>query len=361
MSTLGEVVRDRGPFASVYLDASHDTEDAAKALELRWRGLREELARQGADENTLRAMDTAALDPAVGKAGRALIAAHGDLLLNRPLPRPPASDTARWSRRPHLLPLASLLGPEVPHVVVLADRAGADLHAHDGRVETNTEVHGETHPLHKVGGGGWSHKRLQNTVEETAQRNAARIAETAETLASSINARLLILGGELQARATIREELGPKCQEILVEIEGASLSNGTDDDSFDAAVQTLIAQHRYTQEHNVVERFTAESGREGGLAVQGMEKVVEALREANVAALLVADRTPLNDRLVFAGDDPSQVAVRESDLRALGVNQIEQHPADEVLAVAASATGAELVITEEANLWEGVGALLRHT
>ncbi|XVV05660.1 hypothetical protein ACQPW3_09810 [Actinosynnema sp. CA-248983] len=97
MSTLGEVVRERGPFASVYLDASHDTEDAAKALELRWRGLRDDLARQGADEDTLRAMDTAALEPAVGKAGRALIAAHGELLLDWALPRPPAADSARWS------------------------------------------------------------------------------------------------------------------------------------------------------------------------------------------------------------------------------------------------------------------------
>ncbi|RKT69768.1 hypothetical protein DFJ66_3006 [Saccharothrix variisporea] len=361
MSTLGEVVRAGGPFASVYLDASHDTEDAAKALELRWRGLRDDLARQGADEDTLRAIDAAALEPLTGKSGRALIAAHGELLLNRPLPRPPASDTARWSRRPHLLPLASLLGPEVPHVVIVADRAGADLHAHSDGIETNTEVHGETHPLHKVGGGGWAHKRFQNTVEETAQRNAARVAEAAETLVSGLNARLLVLGGEVQARAAIREELSPRCREILVEVEGASLSGGTDDESFDAAVQTLVAQHRYAEEHDVVERFAAESGREGGLAVQGMEKVVEALREANVAALLVADRTPLGDRMVFAGDDPAQVAVRESDLRALGVDDVEPQPADEVLAVAASATGAEVVITEEARLWEGVGALLRHT
>ncbi len=361
MSTLGEVVRERGPFASVYLDASHDTEDAAKALELRWRGLRDDLARQGADEDTMRAMDTAALEPAVGKAGRALIAAHGELLLNEPLPRPPAADSARWSRRPNLLPLASLHEPQVPHVVVVADRAGADLHAHDGRVETSTEVRGEQHPLHKVGGGGWSHKRLQNTVEETAQRNAARVAEAAETLVDGLNAPLLILGGEVQARAMIREELSQRCRDVLVEVEGASLSGGTDDEAFDAAVQSLVAQHRYTREHDVVERFTAEAGRDGGLAVQGMEQVVAALREANVAALLVANRTPLGDRMVFAGDDPAQVATRESDLRALGVDHVEQQPADEVLTVAASATGAEVVITDEAKLWEGVGALLRHT
>ena len=48
MSKLRDVATAPGPFASVYLDASHDTEDAAKIAELRWRGLRDQLADPGA-------------------------------------------------------------------------------------------------------------------------------------------------------------------------------------------------------------------------------------------------------------------------------------------------------------------------
>ncbi|QFZ17502.1 Rv2629 family ribosome hibernation factor [Saccharothrix syringae] len=364
MSSLGELVRERGPFASVYLDASHDTEDAAKAMELRWRGVREELARQGADEETLAALEGPALAPVVGKAGRALIAARGRVLLDRVLPRPPAADTARWSDLPHVLPLANSLGPTVPHVVVLADKVGADLHGYAGEAGGQgevaaEEVRGEEHPVHKVRGGGWSHLRMQHSVEENSKRNAALVAEAVDRLVNKLNARLVILGGELQARAAVRDELGQRCRDVLVEVEGASLADGSDDEAFDSAVQSLVAQYQYNQAHEVVERFSAEAGRDGGLAVQGLEPVVEALREANVAALLVADPA-LGDRTVWSGDHPAQVALRRSELSGLGIEHVEEHRADEVLPNAAAATGAEVLIADGTDLFEGVGALLRH-
>lgn len=364
MSSLGELVRERGPFASVYLDASHDTEDAAKAMELRWRGVREELARQGADEATLDALEELALAPVVGKAGRALIAARGKVLLDRVLPRPPAQVTARWSDLPHVLPLAGSLGPTVPHVVVLVDKVGADVHGYAGETGGQgevaaEEVRGEEHPVHKVRGGGWSHLRIQHSVEETAKRNAAQVAQTVDRLVNKLNARLLILGGEVQARAAVCEELTPRCREVLVEVEGASLAEGTDDEAFDSAVQSLVAQYQYNSDHEVVERFAAESGRDGGLAVQGLEPVVEALREANVAALLVAD-PELGGRTVWSGDHPAQVALRKSELSGLGIEHVAEHRADEVLPNAAAATGAQVLVAPGTDLFEGVGALLRH-
>ena len=42
-----------GPFASVVIDDSHDTADADKQLELRWRAVEEELAAGGADEDLI--------------------------------------------------------------------------------------------------------------------------------------------------------------------------------------------------------------------------------------------------------------------------------------------------------------------
>ncbi|MEU4448536.1 Vms1/Ankzf1 family peptidyl-tRNA hydrolase [Actinosynnema sp. NPDC050801] len=363
MSSLGELVRQRGPFASVYLDVSHDTEDAAKAMELRWRGAREELAGQGADDATLDAMQEAALTPVPGKSGRALIAAHGRLLLDRVLPRPPGREVVRWSDLPHLLPLATWTEPTVPHVIVLVDRAGADLHGYDGRGErsgeVHDEVHGDRHPLHKVPGGGWSHRRLQQAVEETTRRNAALVAAEAHRLVTDLDARLLVLGGEVQARTEVREELSPRCRDVLIEVEGATLAEGGDDAAFDDAVRSLVAQYQFDLDNDVVEEFTAEAGRPHGRAVQGLAPVVEALREAKVAALLVSDPA-LGDRTVWSGDDPAQLALKENELRGLGVEHIGEHRADEALGTAAAATGAQVVVTEATGLSEGVGALLRY-
>src|SRR6202012_5726643 len=57
-----------GPFASVYFEDSHDTQDAEAQLELRWRGLREQLEELGAEESVTAKMEHAVLDvrPPVG-------------------------------------------------------------------------------------------------------------------------------------------------------------------------------------------------------------------------------------------------------------------------------------------------------
>src|SRR5690606_40998668 len=88
--------------ASVYLDTTRASESAAKEIELRWRGLRESLAEQGADEDTLRALDAVAGGaPGIpGPQGEALFAAEGRLLGAFTLSRPPLRDRAA------LLPVA---------------------------------------------------------------------------------------------------------------------------------------------------------------------------------------------------------------------------------------------------------------
>jgi len=45
-------------------------------------------------------------EPAVGQAGLALVAADGEVLLNKILRRPPSMPVTRYSDMPYLLPLA---------------------------------------------------------------------------------------------------------------------------------------------------------------------------------------------------------------------------------------------------------------
>lgn len=147
---LRELVTANGPFASVYFDDSHDTADAAKLLDLRWREAREELARQGAPEETLDVMETAVRDsaPPVGSSGRALVAAGDHVVLDERLDEPPAQQVARLSDLPYLLPLVEHGEQAPPYVVVVVDHVGADVTAHDeqGRVLEERTVEGSDHP-----------------------------------------------------------------------------------------------------------------------------------------------------------------------------------------------------------------------
>jgi hypothetical protein len=115
---LRRILDHPGPFATVHLDASHDTESAAHEQELRWRAARDELATKGAGEDTLAALDEAVLNgpPAVGRAGRLLVAAGGEVVLDHWLAGPPPTPVTRVGALPYLLPLVELSADPVPHV-----------------------------------------------------------------------------------------------------------------------------------------------------------------------------------------------------------------------------------------------------
>ena len=198
LTWLRELAHAPGPFASVYLDASHDTPDAGHEIALRWRELRAELSDQGADQATLSALDAAVerAEPAEGRVGRVQVAARGEVLLDHSLPDPPDRTRARFGPLPDLLPMLVALPEPVSAVVVVADRNGADIHAPGGR-EEHVEV--APHPVHKVRGGGWKHLKMQHRVEETWKQTAAEIADAVHREVSRVSTELALHPDELAA------------------------------------------------------------------------------------------------------------------------------------------------------------------
>jgi hypothetical protein len=360
-SALRGLTTADGPFASVHFDASYDTEDAAKQLALRSKEIEATLTGQRADAETVNAVLRAIRDrePPVGKAGRSIIAAHGEVLLDQVLAAPPPTEVVRFSALPYLLPLATHAEETPAYLVVVTDRVGADVTEY-GSGEPRTEtVEGENHPVHKVRGGGTAHHNLQNAAEETARRNLGKVADHVAKTAQRCGARLVVLAGEKQARTALHETLPEPVRRIATEVDAGSRAAGSSHEELDRQVHELLTGRHLAQLEDVAERFRAESGREAGLAVSGLEAVTSALAEANVEALLVGSP---GDTTVFGGPDPAQVAVGKAGLQALGVPDPEQRRADEAIPFAAVATGAEVVVLDERlDLWEGFGALLRHT
>ena len=336
-------------FASVYFDASHDTEDAAKELELRWRAARDRLRSLNTPQRTVAALDEAFARhrPAVGRAGRFLIAAGDTVLLDEYLTAPPVEAEVRLSPVPYLLPLVEAGQPSVPHVVVTVHKRGGSLRASTGAETIAEEVRGREHPVHKVRGGGWSHRNIHRHTEEVVKQNVDEVAAEVTRLAQRIGARLVVLIGDVEQRALLRRELPASIESIAVDAGG------------EQDVERLAAQVWYSDQAAALERFAAELGR-GGLAVQGMRATVAALREANVELLIINTGT-LHKQEVWIGFPPSLIATKRSQLRDLGIPDSAGIPADEALPAAALAVGADVLTTDETAPAEGIGALLRHT
>lgn len=358
MSALRDLYQAGGPYASVYFEDTHESADADKEMALRWQNAREKLAAHDTDEPTLGAMDAVMQETyaPVGKSGRALIAANGRVLLDAALPEPPRETVARYGRLPQLMPLLQHRSAGAAHVVVIADSSGGEVYGFgvDGReVEVET-VEGESGPVHKARGTALKHRKAQQRVENTVAKNAQDVLAEAERLVSKTGAQLLVLAGEVQARAALREQLSQRAQAIAVETEVGGRAEGSDDDALQSAVDALVAEQVHASEADFVERFNAESGRENGLALQGVDAVTGALRLSNVEFLLVSD-PELGGRSVVVGADPADLSTGDDV-----PSGASKERADEALLAGAALTGAKAVFVPEVRLTDGVGAVLRH-
>src|SRR6059058_2179638 len=128
-STLAKLYAIDGPFVTIYLATPSDVEDAAERLEKRWKNVERELAGAGVDAATIDALSAARGTHDRGNT-RVIVAAHGTVQLALSLPQPPAQEIVTTGQLPRLVPLLDALTLQVPHVVVLADRAGADILAY---------------------------------------------------------------------------------------------------------------------------------------------------------------------------------------------------------------------------------------
>ncbi|MET9019689.1 hypothetical protein ABZV93_06890 [Actinopolymorpha sp. NPDC004070] len=92
-------------------------------------------------------------------------------------------------------------------VVRGAPASGHGAGGHGG--EGHAEVRGEQRPLHKVRGGALSNRRMQNSVKETADRNARLVADNIVRLVES--AAPVWKVRRTSCRPCVRARLTPSC------------------------------------------------------------------------------------------------------------------------------------------------------
>jgi hypothetical protein len=122
-------------------------------------------------------------------------------------------------------------------------------------------------------------------------------------------------------------------------VEHSGGRSGADDEEL-ATPSTAAARNVVDAErHAVLDRLDQETGRPDGLAVGGLEPVLQALRAQQVDTLLL-DGGVERPGTLWVGDSPSQVATDAERLRGLGSEPVAQVPVDAALLAAAAASGA---------------------
>ncbi len=360
---LAELYRHPGPFVTVYLDATRATESGAHEVDVRWRDLRGELETAGADVASLDAIAAAVADDAgtEGRHGLVVVAAGGRALLADPLPAPPAVGSGRVSALPHLLPYLAQRTTELPHVVVVADRAGADILAVEasGAAQEQTVAGSNTYPLHRTSVDQWNERHFQHRVENNWEQNAKDVADAVTRVLARSGAKLVVVAGDVRARHLIAAALGEPPGVTLRSIEDGGRATGSSDAALRDAVHGAVLLQAWRERREVLEHLQQNLGRHE-YAVAGIEPVVAALRMAQVDTLVISD-DPSSPLTAWVGPEPTRFGLRDEEAAATGVTEIEHDRLDAALVRAAVGTGAKLVVTPGGHhyLPEGVGALLR--
>jgi hypothetical protein len=150
--------------------------------------------------------------------------------VDRVLKEPPAQSTAVLDQVPVLLPAVRAADQATRFLLVEIDRQGADLTWSDGtgpRPAAKEVVEGGHDVLHKVReGGGWGERRVQTRAEDSWERNAGVVAADLEKQVAERCPEIVLVTGDVRAVGLLRDAVGAKVREVLVEVPGGSRADG---------------------------------------------------------------------------------------------------------------------------------------
>jgi hypothetical protein len=360
---LSDVLAAAGPFVTVHVGAESAVEQAADRYEMTWKSIAKRLEELDVPEPVREAVVAAKGEHAEGPA-RLVVASvpEARVLLSEPVSSRPATDVVDVASLPRLLPLVADLTTQVPHVVVHADRTGADVVAYydTGKVTEEVTVKGRTLHLRKVQGGGWAHLHYQHRAENQWRENAKEIRETTMQLAEQVGAELIVGVGDERELTYVKEGLAQPWDGLWIEVPGGRSQDGSEQ-LVEQRVRDAVSLHTAAEALTLLADYAQERGQDKR-AADGLPDVVEALRKAQVQTLVLTTDADEHSTLWF-GEDPTQLGTRREDVEALGATSPTEGPMVSVLLRAALATGADVQIVphqSEQAPQSGVGALLRY-
>lgn len=327
-----------GPILTCWLPALNATEDPGNRLRLEWRHAREQVP--GAPAAAIAAIDEllGSERPHQDDQGLLLFVTADGTLAGVHLPDHPDTGRAWLDALPRLGPVLAARAATIAHLVVIADRAGADIEVVDHGNAESESVNGETLHIHRSHPGGWSQRRYQQRAENTWERNAKGVADEVDALREQIHARLVVVAGDPRAVGFLTDHASERLREVLHHIDGAGRSDGDPFAEVADEVHRLEATVVATDRVAVLEQFAAAGQTEG--VADGPEATLAMLSQGRVAHLLVHD-DPDDDRRAVFNRASRQVATDPGVLADLGLDATDGRLVD-VAMWAAHATGATI-------------------
>ncbi len=204
--------------------------------------------------------------------------------------------------------------------------------------------------MHRTATGDWSERSFHNAVENTWERNAAAVAQAAESRMAQTGAETLVLAGDRRECRAVHDRLPRMLRERTVEAEHGGRSAGGNADAghrlLDEEVEEVRSAHLWHHVSEVMNDFLARRvPSDDGLlgAAEGVPALIEAAREHRIGTLLVRPDGADLHREVWVGPGSDQLAVRRSEVHYLGESEPWSTRADDALLRSAAMTGAEVL------------------
>ncbi|WP_067598938.1 baeRF2 domain-containing protein [Nocardiopsis listeri] len=360
-----------GPVASVHLDTSRDTTDADKKIELRWRHLREELKALGTDEATLDVLEEAIGEGnsrAYGDHGQAVYASEGRLLGEYTLTSPPGQDRASFLPIPDALPLTIDRGRRLPYVLVALDRVKAKVYAYGGHPsegpvlesenigENMQNIDGATRIFPGQRGDAGGRRADTGTAQDIWRENAAGVAELVRKAVAKVGAQAIIVGGDDEAIAYLRDNLGPRQLTIPIKVVAGGRGGIDAEERLQESAEECLRELVQREQEQTIDDYHRKLAHDQ--AVRGTTPTLPMLSEGRVDTLLLgSDR---EDEPHLWGSTTSPILVDTSPRGLDDPNSAFQAPASALMlrsAVLSDARFSELL--EEGEPSGDSGATLR--
>jgi peptide chain release factor subunit 1 len=291
-----------------------------------------------------------------GSRGLAIFAAGNDNFWST-LPLPEAvADGVRVNREFYLAPLVPLVSRSDGAIVAVVGREQGQLfRLRDGRLQEIVQQFDEQPGQHDQ--GGWSQARYQRHIEKLVQEHVKGVAEELDKTHRRMPAPKIVLVCSEEMRTEFTEALSSEARESIAGWTQAE-AHATPTQLL-AAVAPVLEQAKAKDEHDTIERWREEAGR-NGRAASGWVDTLEAASDGRVDLLLFREgvdhdafRCPACGRAAIGGGtcplDGTSLEAVDAGLD-LAVHQTLAHG------------GSVWAIRHHDDLApvEGIGALLRY-